>query len=227
MDRLRGIADAHYRASPGRVKALAHDFFKALDTDQDGRVSLPEFLAFMTSQGYTRLNNPNFFRDLDRNGDGSLDFWEVLTLYYIVKSGRPLCDCCGMLIPGTFFSCVECFESPWGAYSLCIFCYRSNKSSHNHNGHQQFLDTYTLLETKKRMAVERKRRNHHSNQTPIPQPINHVHIVNMPPQPPNFPPLPPNAVAPTTKTETWKTALTAFEVALSVGSISATMCSIL
>ncbi|EYU32602.1 hypothetical protein MIMGU_mgv1a022976mg, partial [Erythranthe guttata] len=67
--------------------------------------------------------------ELDSNGNGSLDFWEVLTLYYIVKSGRPLC---GILVTGTFFSCVECFDSPTGAYSLCIYCYRSNKSDHNH-----------------------------------------------------------------------------------------------
>ncbi|KAG8369773.1 hypothetical protein BUALT_Bualt14G0048500 [Buddleja alternifolia] len=155
MDRLRAIADASYKAAPPGVKTLAHNFFKALDTDQDGRVSLPEYLLFMTQQGYTRFNNPRFFHDLDRDGNGSLDFQDVLTLHYIVKSGRPLCDCCGVLIPGTFFSCVECFDSPtttrtMGPYSVCIFCLRSNKSDHNHGGHQQFLDTYTLLETKRR-----------------------------------------------------------------------------
>lgn len=51
MDRLRAIADAHYRAGSPQVKTLAYDFFKALDTDGDGRVSLAEFLAFMTQQG--------------------------------------------------------------------------------------------------------------------------------------------------------------------------------
>ncbi|KAK4421638.1 hypothetical protein Salat_2114400 [Sesamum alatum] len=157
MERLRAIADAHYRASPPAVKALAYDFFKALDADGDGKVSLVEFLEFMKLEGYTRLSSPHFFRDLDRDRNGTLDFWEVLTLYYIIKSGRPLCDCCGILIPGTFFSCVECFDGPGGSYSLCIYCYRSNRSSHNHGGRQQFLDTYTLLETKKRFSSGRGR----------------------------------------------------------------------
>ncbi|KAL0433146.1 UNVERIFIED_CONTAM: hypothetical protein Slati_2648900 [Sesamum latifolium] len=160
MDRLRAIADAHYRASPPAVRALAYDFFKALDADGDGKVSLVEFLEFMQLEGYTRLSSPHFFRDLERDGNGTLEFWEVLTLYYIIKSGRPLCDCCGILIPGTFFSCVECFDGPGGSYSLCIYCYRSNKSPHNHGGHQQFLDTYTLLETKKRFASGRRRGEH-------------------------------------------------------------------
>ncbi|KAL8026483.1 hypothetical protein ABFX02_14G030300 [Erythranthe guttata] len=142
MERLRAIADAHYRASPPAAKALAYEFFKTLDSDGDGR-SIKEFLSLMKEQGRVRLANPYFFRELDSNGNGSLDFWEVLTLYYIVKSGRPLCGRCGIL----------CFDSPTGAYSLCIYCYRSNKSDHNHGGRQQFLDTFTLLETKKRFSA--------------------------------------------------------------------------
>lgn len=152
MDRLRAIADAHYRAAPPHIKTLAYDFFRALDADEDGRVSLHEFLGFMNQQGHTRLANPHLFKELDRNGDGALDFWEVLTLFYIIKSGRPICECCGILVPGTYFSCVECFESCDASYSLCIYCYRSNKTSHNHNGRQQFLDTFTLLQNKKRLV---------------------------------------------------------------------------
>lgn len=106
--------------------------------------------AFMKHEGHTLLANPHFFKEVDRDGSGALEFWEILTLFYIIKSGRPLCECCGVLIPGTYFSCVECFESCDASYSLCIYCYRSNKSNHNHDGRQQFLDTFTLLENKKR-----------------------------------------------------------------------------
>ncbi|KAL2454701.1 Calcium-binding EF-hand family protein [Abeliophyllum distichum] len=145
----------NYEAVSQQLKALAYEFLNALDSDQDGRVSLVEFLAFMTQQGYTRFNNPYWFKELVWDGNGSLDFWEVLTPYYIVKSGRPLCNCCGILIPGTFFSCVKCFESS-SSYSLCIHCYRSNRTKHHHNGRQQFLDTFTLLEMKKNSAIRGK-----------------------------------------------------------------------
>ncbi|KAH6768417.1 hypothetical protein C2S51_013753 [Perilla frutescens var. frutescens] len=207
MERLRAIADAHYRAAPPPVKALAYDFFRALDANQDGRVSLHEFLAFMKHDGHTRLANPHFFKELDRDGNGALDFWEVLTLFYIIKSGRPLCECCGILIPGTYFSCVECFDSSTVAsYSLCIYCYRSNKSSHNHDGHQQFLDTFTLLENKKRVRAENQRRFwQRANPSP--------HEVEIP-------------LSAETMNK-WKAALTALEVGLSIGSISTTLCTIL
>ncbi|KAL8491125.1 hypothetical protein ACS0TY_022961 [Phlomoides rotata] len=182
MDQLRAISDAHYQAAPPAVRTLACDFFKELDADRDGRVSLHEFLELMKHQGHTRLANPYIFMELDRDGNGTLDFWEVLTLYYIIKSGRPLCECCGILIPGTFFSCVECFDRSHGgsSYSLCIYCYTSNKSVHNHDGRQQFLDTFTLLETR------RGRRVHQNEARPNYQPImspshaTHPMHINMP-----------------------------------------------
>ncbi|KAG8369774.1 hypothetical protein BUALT_Bualt14G0048600 [Buddleja alternifolia] len=181
----------------------------------------------MTDHGYTRLSNPHFFRDLDRDRNGSLDFSEVLTLYYIVKSGRPLCNCCGILILGTFYSCVKCFDSPsTRAYSLCINCYRSNRSNHNHNGHQQFLDTYTLLETKRSSAMGRSGRNGNLNEITVPGQPAHFHTINMPPWPhPN--PYTSNVILPEAQVHRLVAALTAFELALSIGSISRTICSIL
>ncbi|KAH6771707.1 hypothetical protein C2S53_005721 [Perilla frutescens var. hirtella] len=219
MEVVRAIADAHYRAGSDAVKSLAYEFFRALDTDGDGRVSLHEFLVLMNQEGHTRLANPYFYRVLDRDGNGFLDFWEVLTLYYIIKSGRPICQCCGILVIDTFFSCVECFNSSEGSHSLCIHCYRAKRSHHNHNGRQQFLDTFTLLQTKKRPTPE-----HHNIQgRPWEWP---------PSAQPSWSSITPQgqgstAIVPTTRMSRWKAALEALEVGLAIGNISSTLCTIL
>ncbi|PIN15646.1 hypothetical protein CDL12_11700 [Handroanthus impetiginosus] len=96
-----------------------------------------------------------FFKLLDTNGNGKLDFVQVMTLYYIIKSGRPFCDSCNEFIPGIFFSCVECFKSPERLYNLCSDCYWYTKRDHHHNGRVQFLDNYTLLETKRDSSFAR------------------------------------------------------------------------
>ncbi|KAK4425389.1 hypothetical protein Salat_1732900 [Sesamum alatum] len=105
-----------------------------MDTDGDGKVDLSEFLTFMRREGYSHMRSPYFFSELDHDGNGALDFSEVMTLYYIIKSGRPFCDCCGNFIPGIFFSCVECFKNPQSSFNLCHDCYCSTKCNHNHNG---------------------------------------------------------------------------------------------
>ncbi|KAH6786677.1 hypothetical protein C2S52_006229 [Perilla frutescens var. hirtella] len=219
MDVVRAIAEAHYTAGSKEVKSLADEFFRALDTDGDGRVSFHEFLELMNHEGHTRLANHHFFWALDRDRNGFLDFWEVLTLYYIIKSGRPICRCCGFLVIDTFFSCVECFNSSEGSYSLCIHCYSFNRSDHNHNGHQQFLDTFTLLETKKTPTPE-----HHNIQgRPWERP---------PVEEPSWSSITPQgqgstAIVPATRMGGWKAALMALEAGLAIGSISTTLCTIL
>ncbi|XP_073309110.1 uncharacterized protein [Primulina huaijiensis] len=145
MEELREIATAQYQAGSPEDQALAHQFFQSLDTNGDRKVDLAEFLAFTSRQGYSRLGNPNFFKYLDKNGNGTLDFWEVLTMCYIIKSGRPFCDSCGNFIPGMFFTCVECFKKGENTFDLCRDCYKSMRRDHSHGGSPRFLDNYTLL----------------------------------------------------------------------------------
>ncbi|XP_073127350.1 uncharacterized protein [Henckelia pumila] len=146
MEELREIAIAQHRAGSEEVQALAHQFFQSIDTNADRKVDLKEFLAFTSREGYSRLANPKIFEYLDRNGNGTLDFWEVLTLYHIINNGRPFCDSCANFIPGAFFSCVECYKNGNDTFDLCRDCYKSMKWNHSHGaGTPQFLDNCTLL----------------------------------------------------------------------------------
>ncbi|KAG8369781.1 hypothetical protein BUALT_Bualt14G0049400 [Buddleja alternifolia] len=91
MDELRMIAKAHYRAGSPEVQALAHEFFKSMDTDGDGRVDLQEFLTFIREEGYTQMRNPYFFEKLDEDGNGTLDFFEC---FKSPQSSYTLCSKC-------------------------------------------------------------------------------------------------------------------------------------
>ncbi|KAG6393451.1 hypothetical protein SASPL_147693 [Salvia splendens] len=146
MEEIREIAKALHRASSPQVQKLATEFCQAMDSDGDGRVDLSEFLTFMTEVGFSYKKTPSLFDELDVDSDGTLDFFEVMTLLYIIKSGRPQCDCCEKLIPGVFFSCVECFKNPKSSFDLCKDCYVKGRYYHNHGGGAQFLDSHTLLQ---------------------------------------------------------------------------------
>ncbi|XP_022848897.1 uncharacterized protein LOC111371238 isoform X3 [Olea europaea var. sylvestris] len=63
-----------------------------------------------------------------------------MTLYYIIKTGRPFFSFCDNFMPGIFFSCVGC------SFTLCRGCYTSSKCDHNRNGRTRYLDNYTLLQ---------------------------------------------------------------------------------
>ncbi|XP_047957129.1 uncharacterized protein LOC125202728 [Salvia hispanica] len=146
MEELHVIAKAHYRAGSPQVKKLAREFYKSMDTDGDGQVDLSEFIAFMKHEGYSFMQNRSFFDKLDLDNRGTLDFYDVMTLYYIIRSGRPFCDCCAEFIPGIFFSCVDCFKNPKTSFHLCCDCYQMRKCNHNHDGRSQFLDNYAFLQ---------------------------------------------------------------------------------
>ncbi|KAL8483216.1 hypothetical protein ACS0TY_026047 [Phlomoides rotata] len=235
MEELHEIAKAHYRAGSPQVQALAHQFYQSMDSDGDWRINLSEFITFTREEGYTQISNPYFFKELDRDGNGTLDFSEVMTLYYIIKSGRPLCNYCGNFIPGIYFSCVECFKNPKNSFHLCGECYRSTKCTHNHNGRAQFLDNYTLLQTTRQPPALNSNRawtTSTSNALIVPtqQKKMYIHdtypntyVVHHPNQPPNHS----NAIVPASNANKWKIALKAFEMALSIGSISSTLCTIL
>nr|GEX26319.1 retrovirus-related Pol polyprotein from transposon TNT 1-94 [Tanacetum cinerariifolium] len=113
---------------------------------RDGRVELKEFFEFMRAKGRCEMTNFSFFKQLDKDGNGTLDFWEVMTLYYIVNSGRPFCDHCKKFITSTYLTCVGCMEDPIeGSFYLCLDSYMGQICDHTHSGLSRFLDNYLLL----------------------------------------------------------------------------------
>ncbi|CAI9776038.1 unnamed protein product [Fraxinus pennsylvanica] len=85
----------------------------------------------------------------------------------------------------------------------------STKCDHNHNGRTQFLDNYTLLQAKQDSSLAIRI---NSNKVHPPNP-SHGTVST--------------AIVPARKVNKWNAALKAFEVALAIGNISATMCTIL
>ncbi|KAK4585921.1 hypothetical protein RGQ29_023210 [Quercus rubra] len=127
------------------LRNKAWNFFKSMDTDGNGRVSYDEFVQFFLQAGYNFADR-NFFRCLDRNQDGGLDFWEVLTLYYIMKTRGVWCNSCGVCQLGLYFTCVACFDNASHTYDLCTDCYSQRRYCHPHIS---FLDSYVLLRSKR------------------------------------------------------------------------------
>ncbi|KAL1561677.1 hypothetical protein AAHA92_04353 [Salvia divinorum] len=153
VEEVREIAKFYYDSATPQVQEQAKHFFNSMDLDGNGEINLVEFLSFMREEGYFKqMRNNSFFKMLDASGRGSLAFMDVITLYYIIKSGRPLCDSCSQLIPGTFFSCAACFNRPGDSFNLCRSCHLKTKNydDHKHDGRAAlFLDNFTLLQAAK------------------------------------------------------------------------------
>lgn len=146
MEDLHIAAQAYYNNAPTEVQQLAQNFFRIMDVNGDGRVSYVEFVEFFTQCGY--VVEPSYFGKLDQNGDGSLEFREVLTLYYIMRTRDASCDSCGVNLPQLYFTCVQCFDSVGDTYDLCATCYSARRFHHPHGS---FLDSYVLLRSRRRL----------------------------------------------------------------------------
>ncbi|CAL5337352.1 unnamed protein product [Camellia sinensis] len=153
------IAEIYFNTSSENLKQLIEDFFNSMDEDHDKKVSLSEFLNNMKEEGLVKAENPpEMFKALDVNHDGSLDFKEVMALYYVIKSGRPFCGGCGKFIPGMFFSCSICFDNEDDKFCVCPKCFSNENKSYTHKhmpGH--FLDNFALLEAKRKMAMDTRK----------------------------------------------------------------------
>ncbi|KAK6914165.1 EF-hand domain, partial [Dillenia turbinata] len=143
MESLSKIATAYYSKASEQVKQLAIKFFHSMDTNGDGRISLHEFLSFMTQEGYSQMSKPQFFRELDKDGTNTLDFEEVLTLFYVRR------------VEGASAMAVVAFllESNAHSFCVCFDCYRNNTYIHEQCS---FLDNFALLEMKRQEALKAK-----------------------------------------------------------------------
>ncbi|XP_010471684.1 PREDICTED: uncharacterized protein LOC104751443 isoform X2 [Camelina sativa] len=208
MEELREAAVAYYNNGTEEQKNLARQFFRAMDVDGNGRVSLREYTDFLGKTAGLASFHPEMFPTLDQNGDGQLDFTEVLTLYYVARTHTVCCDVCLHALSGLYFTCVTCFESKCGddTFDLCVKCYKRQAYSHPH---RLFLDSNVLLRAKR-------------SNDPLPPP-------QSPQQPPpQSPQQQHDDEQPEEESEVgWSDALEAMDVALTVGGAAVVLCTIM
>ncbi|KAI8003454.1 hypothetical protein LOK49_LG08G02586 [Camellia lanceoleosa] len=70
----------------------------------------------------------NLFSMLDKNGDGTLDFQDCITLYYMIE-GRGIwcCDGCGVMLWGINFVYVKCYEAGMDDTTITSGCRKKGK----------------------------------------------------------------------------------------------------
>ncbi|KAL3726835.1 hypothetical protein ACJRO7_031695 [Eucalyptus globulus] len=56
-----------------------------MDADRSGSISIAEFMTFLTFAGFQSENLGWLFEELDKDNNGTLDFEEVLTFFYILS----------------------------------------------------------------------------------------------------------------------------------------------
>ncbi|XP_058203127.1 uncharacterized protein LOC131317613 [Rhododendron vialii] len=102
MEDMVKTARLYYSKSSPDIKQAAHNFFTSLDNNNDGKVSLHEFLWFMRQKGHTKMSNCHF------------------------RSG------CDKFIPGMYFACKKCFENGHNSFCVCPKCFEEELFLHEH-----------------------------------------------------------------------------------------------
>ncbi|XP_047949483.1 uncharacterized protein LOC125195369 [Salvia hispanica] len=124
----RRIARGLYERASKSEKKEAREFFEKLNPTRNGKVNVVELLERSVGVG----SNEN----LDLDGDGFLDFEDVLVLfYYSIKREINILRCgrCSKLMFGPSFSCFHCFfKSAHQRFALCRDCYATGKVDHGH-----------------------------------------------------------------------------------------------
>ncbi|KAI4344708.1 hypothetical protein L6164_011903 [Bauhinia variegata] len=144
MEEIAQAAEATYEKLPEEDKKEIKVMFGNMDTDKDGKISVEEFKTYFERKRDGAKGKSNLFNLIDRNFDGNLGLDEVLTLFYITESGRPVCDVCDKFIEALFFTCTYChYSKPEEiGYNVCSACYKTGDLKHEH---KEFLDNYTLF----------------------------------------------------------------------------------
>ncbi|KAF9661083.1 hypothetical protein SADUNF_Sadunf19G0030900 [Salix dunnii] len=126
MEELRRAARASYERLPEKDKKFIQKFFKDMDKNGDGHISLGEYVKYLEKKKATDLTHKSIFSALDMDGNGSLEIKEVIVLHYIMQSGRAMiCMSCENLMAGAYFSCSQCFfeDASVSTFDICCDCY--------------------------------------------------------------------------------------------------------
>ncbi|OMO68994.1 Calcium-binding EF-hand [Corchorus capsularis] len=164
MKEIREAAEAYHANLPQNEKTEATKILKSMDSDGDGKINLKEFIDFVNKKksGPTlRYDFESLFKELDKDEDGTLEFEDVLTLFYLYKTGRFLiCGGCEAFIKGIYFTCVDCFYDADNSFDLCCSCYRNSFFLHN-DDHTTFVDNYAFVIRCIRMMEKNNKIIHH------------------------------------------------------------------
>ncbi|KAL9688412.1 hypothetical protein QQ045_032833 [Rhodiola kirilowii] len=134
--RMREEAIGYYENSPTRVQIQLHRFFDSMDTNGDRSVNFDKIYDFLKGKTFlTRLLNGVLFDGLDEDGDGNLDFYEFITLFYVIFTMFRCNECRNRLVGQPHFTCVVCFTSANAnnTYDICGSCYRRGYYNHRHH----------------------------------------------------------------------------------------------
>lgn len=83
------------------------------------QVSNDEFTEFLRQSRYNNRVDPYIFSSLDSNNyNGFLDFIEVFTLFYIIRSRHVMCAKCAKCLMWLYFTCDTCFDNTASNTSL-------------------------------------------------------------------------------------------------------------
>ncbi|KAI8566567.1 hypothetical protein RHMOL_Rhmol02G0050400 [Rhododendron molle] len=150
MEEMRESAMAYYANMSKKKQKKFQKFYKSIDKNGDGRVNIHEYLDFLKKNDHSLQHKTNLFKLLNKNNDGTLDFDDSVTFFYMLTSNRiAICKGCESYLLGLHFLCVECHKvNKKKSYDLCSSCYRNKKFTH---AHSSFLDNYALLRTEKTM----------------------------------------------------------------------------
>ncbi|KAL5542435.1 hypothetical protein UlMin_010145 [Ulmus minor] len=157
MEELRQLAFTYHAAATKEVQEVVEEFFKEMDPDDHGCVEFEEFSAYMEAIGCQNLSSKEFFDLLKQPGNEELYAEDVITLFYIINSGRPFCGGkCRKFVEGMYFTCVKCFDGSGSTFSVCPVCFDGGQYEHHH---EEFLDPIVLLRVKRMEALMRSNTN--------------------------------------------------------------------
>lgn len=85
IEKVPKAASAHYVGVTEAWKQTAQRFFEAMDKDKSGNVSIDEFMALLRHAGFKSDNHYWLFAELDQDDNGTLNFKELVTCFYILS----------------------------------------------------------------------------------------------------------------------------------------------